>query len=147
MTLIKFQKPGRQMQGHPLFPSVNSMLENFFNIDYNFGESMPAVNVAENDEEFKMEYLVPGFKKEEIKVNFENGVLTVSGEKKTENQEETARYTRKEFSHSSFKRSFTLPEIADAEKMNARYENGVLQITLPKIKPEVKSNSRVINIE
>jgi HSP20 family protein len=82
----------------------------------------------------------PGLTKEDFKINVENDVLTVSNEKKTETSEKNEKYTRKEFSYSSFLRSFTLPEIVDMEKINAGYENGILTLTLPK-KEEAKPKS------
>jgi HSP20 family protein len=116
-------------------------------MDYNYGESVPSVNVTESEKEYQMEYLVPGFKKEEIKVALEQNVLTVKAEKKTETTEEQKRYTRKEFSFSSFKRSFTLPENIDIDKMVAKHEHGVLNITIPKRIDEKQETLKEIEIQ
>ena len=152
MTLIKFQNHAdasaakRFFETDAMFPGFGSAFDNFLKMDYNYGETMPSVNVTENEQEYQMEYLVPGFKKEEIKVALEQNVLTVKAEKKTESTEENKRYTRKEFSFSTFKRSFTLPENIDAEKMVAKHEHGILNITIPKKLEEKKSGMKEIEI-
>lgn len=142
MTLIKFQNPKvkRFFETDAMFPGFGHAFDNFLKMDYNYGDSTPSVNVTENEQDYNLEYLVPGFKKEEIKVALEQNVLTVKAEKKTESSEEQKRYTRKEFSYSSFKRSFTLPDNIDVEKMVAKHEHGILNITIPK-KIEVKQDT------
>lgn len=148
MTLIKFQNPKtkRFFETDAMFPGFGNAFENFLKMDYNYGESTPSVNVTENEHEFQLEYLVPGFKKEEIKVALEQNVLTVKAERKTEQIDEQKRYTRKEFSFSSFKRSFTLPENIDIEKMSAKHEHGILNIVLPKKVEEKKTTTKEIEI-
>lgn len=103
-------------------------------------EMMPAVNIKDNTKSFDLEVAVPGYKKEDLKVNVENGVLTISSEKKKESEEEKNGYTRREFSYSSFSRSFQLPQNADADNVKANYVDGVLKLSVPKTKalPEKK---------
>ena len=107
-------------------------------------EAKPAVNVKEEEGKFTVEVVAPGFKKEDFKVELEKNVLTISSEKE-ENKEEKNSYLRKEFSFSSFKRSFRLPEEEiDMENIKARYENGILFLDLIKQKerkPEAKKIS------
>jgi HSP20 family protein len=148
MTLIKFQNPKvkRFFETDAMFPNFGTAFDNFIKMDYNYGESLPSVNVTENESEYQLEYLVPGFKKEEIKVALEQNVLTVKAERKTENVEEQKRYTRKEFSFSTFKRSFTLPENADVDKMSAKHEHGILNIIIPKRMEEKKETMKEIEI-
>ena len=111
----------------------------------------PRVNITESKEGFNLEMLAPGFSKESISMNVENDTLTMSGEVSThtENKDEAAsadkRYTRREFSHSSFKRSFKLPENVKADDIKAEYVNGVLKVFLPKAEP-VKPASTTIKI-
>ncbi len=148
MTLIKFQNPTskRFFNNDSMFPSFGGAFDNLFKMDYNYGETLPSVNVTEDEAGYYLEYLVPGFKKEEIKVSLDRNLLTVKAEKKSENTEETKRYTRKEFSYSSFKRSFTLPENVASSNLVAKHENGVLHIELPKIVEKKESGEKEIEI-
>ncbi len=126
------------------FPSI---FDRFFNSDLmdwnlsNFSStntSLPAVNVKETDNEFIIDVAVPGMNKNDFSINFQNNVLTVSSEKKDEKQDKNGNYSRREFSYQSFQRSFTVSENAiDSEKINAKYHEGILHITLPK-REEVK---------
>ncbi len=132
-------------KANPYFPSF---WDNFFSKDLmdwgssNFSSTdttLPAVNVKESDEAFEIEVAAPGMNKNDFKVNLENNLLTISSEKKEEKKEEgKGHFTRREFSYQSFQRSFSISEaIVDAEKITARYCEGILCITLPK-KEEVK---------
>ncbi len=103
-------------------------------------KSTPAVNVKETEDGFDVEVAAPGLSKEDFKVDIDNDVLTISSEKeeKHEDQDKEGKYTQREFSYQSFKRSFKLPENAiDADKVAAKYEQGVLHLSLPK-REEVK---------
>jgi HSP20 family protein len=112
------------------------------------GTSLPAVNVKETAENFEVEMAAPGMKKEDFKVELDNNVLTISSEKQNEHEEkEGEKYTRKEFSYQSFQRSFTLAkEAVDADNIQAKYENGVLRLTIPKREEVKQKPSRLINI-
>ena len=129
-----------------------TMWEDFFNNDlFNLpaiasrGTTVPAVNITETDTEFMLELAAPGMKKSDFHVNVDRNVLTVSSEKEEEKEEKDKNYTRKEFSYSSFERSFTLPESVDQEKIDAKYANGVLKLVLPK-KEEVIPKTKEIKI-
>jgi len=131
------------------FPSV---WEDFFNNDLfdlpamaSRGATVPAVNINETDKVFELELAAPGLKKNDFKVNIDRNVLTVSTEKKEEKEEKEKNYTRKEFSYYSFNRSFTLPESINQEKIDAKYNDGVLKLVLPK-KDEVIPKSKEIKI-
>ncbi|MFD0861285.1 Hsp20/alpha crystallin family protein [Sungkyunkwania multivorans] len=109
--------------------------------------SVPAVNIKEDEEGFSIELAAPGLKKEDFNISLDNDVLTISTEKETKSEEVEGQYTRREFSYSSFERSFNLPETVNTEAINASYEDGVLAIALPKreeAKPEPK---RLIEIQ
>lgn len=95
-------------------------------------EWAPLVDITEDEKEFLFKAELPGLKKEEIKVAVNDGVLTVSGERKTEKEEKTKRYHRVERAYGKFERSFALPEKADAAKIAADFKDGVLQVHLPK---------------
>ena len=101
------------------------------------GATAPAINISNNEDDFLVEMAVPGMKKDDFKIDLDNNVLTISSEQKSENESNEDNYTRREFNYSSFTRSFTLPETVDGEKIYAKYEDGVLGITIPK-KEEAK---------
>jgi len=92
----------------------------------------PAVNIQEDEKQFLLEFAVPGMKKDDFKINLENQLLTISSEMKEENEETDKNYTRREFACNSFSRSFTLPKNIVAEKINADYKDGILNISIPK---------------
>ena len=92
----------------------------------------PQVDITEDDKEYLIKADLPEMKKDEIKVNVENGVLSVSGERKTEKEEKNKKFHRIERSYGSFMRSFTLPEDADGTKVAAEFKEGVLKVHLPK---------------
>ncbi|HKG68869.1 MAG TPA: Hsp20/alpha crystallin family protein [Segetibacter sp.] len=112
------------------------------------GTTLPAVNVKETPESFVVEMAAPGMKKEDFKVELNNNLLTISSEQKSEQEEkDNDRYTRKEFSYQSFQRSFQLSrEAVDADNIQAKYENGVLHLTIPKREEVKQKPSRLINI-
>ena len=136
MKLVKFSDQ---------FPSIfNSFFDNNM-LDWtsrNFSDTnttLPSVNVKENAGEFLVEVAAPGFEKNEFNIELNNDVLTISSEKKIENETKSdERVTRKEFSYQSFSRSFTLPTVVERDKIKAKYENGILNIVIPK-KEEAKA--------
>jgi HSP20 family protein len=97
-----------------------------------FGQNFPAVNINETTRDFNLEFAAPGFKKEDFKINLDENVLTISGEKEEEKNQENKRFTRKEYSFNSFSRSFTLPETVNGENIDAKYNNGILKLSIPK---------------
>ena len=128
--------------------SFPSLLDRFFEgnmMDWNsdnfagVNSTLPAVNVKENDNEFIIDVAAPGMKKGDFKVNYDNGRLMISSEKKDEHEEKNdEKVTRREFSYQSFQRSFSVAENAvNAEKIVAKYEDGILHVIIPK-REEVK---------
>lgn len=99
------------------------------------GTLIPAVNVSETEESYQLELAAPGKAKGDFKVEVENGTLCISSEEEETNESENKNYTRKEYSFKSFSRSFALPENVSDEEIEAKYEDGVLKITLPKNEP------------
>ena len=145
MTLLKKSSDNYQNSMYPSFPSL---LDKFFEGDlmdwnnFNFAgtnSTLPAVNVKETDGDYMIEVAAPGLKKDDFKVDFDNGRLTISSEKEFNKEEKDGeKITRREFSYQSFQRSFSVPEkIADVEKISAKYEDGILHINIPK-REEVK---------
>ncbi|MBS1741896.1 MAG: Hsp20/alpha crystallin family protein [Bacteroidetes bacterium] len=102
--------------------------------------NIPAVNITENKNEFEVALAAPGMKKSDFKIGVEGNMLTISSEKEESTEEKDKKFTRKEYNYSSFSRSFTLPEEINKEKIDARYEDGVLKICLPR-KEEAKNNT------
>jgi len=131
MSIVRWNNPS-------LFPSINSMFDNFFTDGDDYfkavsqGTSVPAVNVVESDENYEVDVAAPGKSKEDFKVEVENNILSISSESEEEKETEDKNFTRKEYNYSSFKRSFTLPDNAMEEAIKATYENGVLKIEIPK---------------
>lgn len=97
-----------------------------------FRQQVPPVNVKETDATFEMEVAAPGLAKEDLNVKVHNGVLTVSGKHEKKSEEADKQYTRREFSYTSFSRSFSLPEAVDEDKIQAACKDGVVMLTLPK---------------
>lgn len=136
MTLIKW----KNNLANPAQNTFSDFFNDFFNeslMERDYFKSVPAVNISDRANDFFIEVAAPGFSKEDFKVNVENEVLTISAEKKNEKRDENSRFTRKEFQYSTFKRTFTMPENVEADKIGAEYKDGVLSLTLPK-KEEAK---------
>ena len=112
------------------------------------GTSIPAVNIQETEDMFKVEVAAPGKTREDFNIELDNDVLTISAEEKKENEttEKNGKFTRKEFSYSNFKRAFSLPETVNSEEISASYENGVLMINPPKKEEAKVQPKRMIQI-
>jgi HSP20 family protein len=141
MTLVKTK---------PNVNQVPSIFTDFFDTDRfftprwfrrEFAETLPAANIKETAKQFTIELAALGFNKNDIKINVEEDVITISAEKEEEKKAENERFTRHEYSYNSFSRSFALPQNANAEKVDAKYENGILKLVLPK-KAEATSSAR-----
>ena len=122
-----------------LLPNASTFFNNFFdddhfwNPDFNgWSDTIPAANIVEKEDSFLLELAAPGMKKSDFKIDVNNGMLAISSEKKEEKKEEGERFTRKEFSYNSFTRSFRLPEFVEPDKIEAKYDDGMLRLTLPK---------------
>lgn len=124
-----------------------SMFNRFFENDLfdwttrnfsNTNTTLPSVNIREDENGFEVDMAAPGFEKKDFKIELINNLLTISSEKKVETEtKEGQQFTRQEFSYQSFSRSFTLPNTVEGEKIQAKYENGILKVAIPK-KEEAK---------
>lgn len=147
MTLVKFNN-------RPLAKSIDNLFDeligNFpatWNSELkNLSLNSPAVNIHETDDAYHLELNAPGRNKEDFSINVEQGVLTIGFEKKEENKTEGYKTLRREFSYQSFKRSFSIDENIDSENIQAKYENGVLKLFLPK-KEQPKPSTKQINVQ
>jgi len=115
-------------------------------IDYERNWSMPSVNVIENKESFKIEVAAPGLEKNDFKVDVHNHLLTISSEKEEKQEENNEKFVRREFNYASFKRSFSLPESVDTEKIQATHKDGILLVEIPKKEEAKEKPMRQIQI-
>lgn len=139
-----------------LFPTFPSIFSDFFDKELtnwsrdNFSASnttLPAVNIKEEEDKFTVEVAVPGMDKKDFSIDLKDNLLTISSTKEHKDEKEEDNYTRKEYCYQSFTRTFTLPEnIVDADKINAKYENGELKITIPKKEEAKPKPPRTIKI-
>lgn len=127
-----------------LTPNVFDLDEDLLNFT---GGSLviPSANIVESEKDFRIELAAPGLERKDFKVEVDNGILTVTGEKEEEDKEESGNYRRREYSYNSFTRSFALPENSISDKIEAKYENGILRLMLPK--REVKISNPVKEIK
>ncbi len=120
--------------------NMPSFIDEFFGKDWmdsvfsdQPGISTPAVNVKETNDDYQIEVAAPGLDKKDFKVDLDNNVLTISSEKEhKDEQKEEGKYMRREFSYSSFSRSFSLPDAVDAENIKAKHKDGILLVVIPK---------------
>jgi HSP20 family protein len=146
MTLVKFANGQKNNGLNPLFTDVfDSVLNDKFFTD-KFTAKTPAVNIAETENDFEIELAAPGLSKEDFKISVEKNILTVSAEKKAETEVADKKYSKKEFSYSTFKRTFTLPETVDYAKIDAAYTDGILKLNIAK-KEEAKIQTREIAVK
>ena len=143
MSLIKYN-PGDY---RPV--SFNSLIDRFFNDSFVSNETAPSftpqVDIAETDKNFEIQFAVPGMDKKDFHIDINDGVLTVSGERKFEETKKEKNFHSVESYFGTFKRSFNLPDNVKEEKIEAKYENGILIVDLPK--SEVKKEIKTISIK
>lgn len=140
-----------------LLNSLPVLFDDFFNRDMfnwsnsNFsdtGTTIPAVNIKETAENYEVEVAAPGMTKKDFKVELDGNTLIISSERNNQKEEkEDGRYYRKEFSYQAFQRSFTLQkEVVDIDKIQARYENGLLHLLIPKKEEAKQKPPKLIQI-
>ena len=136
MTLIRWS-PRRDLMQFPGFPEFGDLWDNFFSLRRTGGDMenyrwAPRVNVEENDDAFELTAEVPGMKKEDINIDIRDRTLTIRGEKKIEEEKKDKNYHVCERCYGEFTRTFTLPDNVDIEKIDAKYDQGILMLTIPK---------------
>jgi HSP20 family protein len=140
MTLIKFE-PLREME------NWNERIQRFFNdfpsADHNY---FPHIDISDDEKNIYVEAEIPGVKKENVKVTLQDNILTITGEKKKEIEEKDKKLFRSERVYGSFTRSFTLPEDINPDTVDAKFENGILNITISKSQPK-KASEKFIEIK
>ena len=135
---------------------VPSLFDRFFDGDLfdwsnrnfsNTNTTIPSVNIKENSDAFTVEVAAPGFEKGDFKIEINLNTLSISSEKKVEAEtKEGEVFTKREFSYQSFSRSFTLPQIADGDRIEANYQNGILTVLIPKREEAKPKPARMIEI-
>lgn len=145
MTLVKFNNNANSS----LLPGFNDVFDSIFNDSF-FNDRMitrvPAVNISETENNYHVELAAPGLKKEDFKLNLERNNLSISVEQSSDQRDNQRNYSKREYSYSSFVRSFTLPESADQANIEASYTDGILKIDIAKHE-EAKAVRRQIEIK
>jgi len=148
MTNVKFN-------GVPFERTFTSLVDDFFTeipgllkteVNKTNIKGHVPVNITEHENSYEIEVVAPGYDKADFKISVENNILTVSAEKKAEDQKENGKSIRKEFQLRSFKRTFTIDNKIDSEKISARFVNGILIVTLQR-KEEAKAASKDIEVQ
>lgn len=147
----------KRNNGSLLPASTRTLFDDFFSRElFNWGNTnfsstlttVPSVNIKENDNHFEVEVAAPGMEKEDFRITLEGNLLTISSSRKNETEDMKENYTRREFSYQSFQRSFELAkDVVDEEHIEARYDNGVLKLTIPKTEKAKKQAPRLIEIQ
>lgn len=147
MSLVKWNQPakllGRRNWVENFFAEADDFLKNW---DWDRESSVPAVNVREEEKAYRIDVAAPGMQKADFQVEFEKGVLMITGKHEEKKEEVTDTFQRKEFSYANFKRSFWMPENVDAEQITAVYEDGLLKLTLPKLTTLPQEKGKTIKV-
>lgn len=135
-----------------ILSDIPSLFSSFFDYDWFNADSqwlsrVPATNIKEQDGTYTIEMAVPGMSKKDFHIDVENGMLTVSSEKEEESKEDKKHYRRREYNYHSFSRSFSLPESVKADDIKAKYEEGVLKLSIPKKEEAKKEHKKMISIQ
>ena len=151
MTLVATKKRNGRI--------IPKLMDDFFNNDrflvdfngyfpeMNFQNTLPDANIVENKKDYHIELAAPGLDKKDFKIEIKNGILTISAEKEEETKHEDKNYISREFSYSSIFRSFTLPDNLLADKIDAKYENGILKLKLPKSEVAIAEPVKHIKVD
>lgn len=137
MNLVKVNR-------NPLFSDLFNQMWNDFDVEM---KHKPATNIVENEKEFRLEVILPGWTKEEVKVEIDKNLLKISGQIKEENEKIKEEFLRKEFKKHSFERAFTLPKEIDYQKIDAEHKDGILSIRIPKDLETLEKMKRMISIK
>ncbi|TJZ54846.1 Hsp20/alpha crystallin family protein [Sphingobacterium olei] len=147
MALIKF--PTKAVNTDGVNPFVNSVFDNLFNDSFitdRLVTRVPAVNITETQDAFSIELAAPGLQKSDFKINVDKNIISISVEKKDENEVEDKLYSKKEYSYTSFTRSFTLPDTVNYSSIDASYTDGILHVKIGK-KEEAIVAKRLIEVK
>ncbi|WP_270087635.1 Hsp20/alpha crystallin family protein [Sphingobacterium sp. SYP-B4668] len=147
MALLKF--PTKAVNTDAVNPFVNSVFDNLFNDSFitdRLVTRIPAVNISEAEDSYKIELAAPGLEKADFKINVDKNMMTISAEKVNEGETASKLFSKREFNYTSFTRSFTLPDTVDYNSIDAAYENGILVVKVGK-KEESIVAKRLIEVK
>ncbi len=148
MNVVKFNPFRPAMSRNFNFENSNNLFDDFFGNDYSFSAAnrIPAANFVELEKEFRIELAAPGLNKQDFKINLDKQVLTIEADVvKADDQPEVNR-TRTEFEYSTFKRSFRLGKVLNTDEINAKYENGILTVSIAKREEALEKPAKEIQI-
>jgi HSP20 family protein len=152
MKPMRRERSGESLAPKSFFTDFFSDVDRFFENDLfrmpaqlgrQFMRNMPATNIRENEKDYTIEVAAPGMAKDDFNIDVDEGMLTISSQKEEDTTQEEGNFTRREYNYSSFSRSFRLPESVNAEDIKARYEEGVLKISVPKREEQPTQRKRV----
>ncbi len=144
MSLITLAKTnGLNSVFSDFFEPFNELLQDGFS---GKALTLPRVNISEDRGVYYLEVVAPGLHKKDFKIDIDGKILTISGKKEENKEEQEENYTRREYNYSTFSRSFTLPEEVEQDKINATYDGGILKLTLPKNEKAIKSAHKLIAV-
>lgn len=142
MTITSFKS-------RPQGTSISDLFEDLFFTGHPLLDrrgAVPAVNIHEDKDQYEIEFLAPGYNKEDFKISIEKDILVISAEKKEEAEKQERNYRKREFSVSSLKRSFSLPKHVELDKIAASYESGILSVKIPKLETQKEKPAIEIKI-
>lgn len=141
MTLLKYNRPNTNV----LSKNFSDVLDEFFNdaVRTNRESFVPGIDISETDDKFHITAELPGMKKDDIDISLDNGRLSISGERKFEEEEKGKTFHRVETKYGSFNRSFQLPDNVDEDSIKATYEDGLLNITINKSEDKIKKQIEI----
>lgn len=149
---IKIKEDKTMLVRREKYPTFTNLFDEFFNLYNSENNSIsnqwriPSANIKESDDKYRIELETPGFKKEDFEISLDDELLTIKSKEESTKEVSTDKYTLKEFSTSRFSRCFRIPEDTDPEKIDARYENGILYLDLAKKTEVSKKTTREIQI-
>lgn len=148
MSHIRFN--GRNcMPARSNYPASNPMMNWFWNdFENDFRDrTVPLANIVETKEDYRIEMVVPGFSKNDVKIKLDGQILTISAERESTDENQEERYVRHEFSRKAFSRSFRLTNWVDSQSIAAKFENGILLVTIPKVEDAKAKPAKEIEID
>ena len=138
MNILRFENPVYQY-------GMNNRFNNQYRQRERNRSCSPAVNISGEKDQYVLEFSVPGYQKDQFSITSDDGLLTVKAN--VEGEQEEQGYNRREFSVQSFERAFNMPDDVDVENVNAKYENGILKVVLPKLEEELKNKEMEIEVQ